>query len=243
MLMPCIGINHRDGGGGSMRRLLVSGAVSSLAAMLLCLSSPVRAGNAHLDEDWRWWLEGGIGGGRLDTRAQGLPGRHGAAVLSLGIGFRATPQASIGFEYSTNAALSGCQRWDCQGRTWDFMPAFNRATLFGEMRFFDGRMRLRYGVGDLSYCHAGGAGMNLWYLAIEALAEDDTAVFDCSAVHGLVKSASIGYHWHMPGGDATPLMAGLKLGVEDSYMHGKQSAGLPPFHYRAVTLTFQLSFN
>lgn len=226
-----------------MRALPASKAFVSLAAILLCLSSPARAATSGMDEDWRWWLEGGMGGGWVDTRAPGLPGRHGAAILSMAVGFRATPQASIGFEYSTSAALSGCQRWDCQGHTWNFMPAFNRATLFGEMRFFEGRMRLRYGVGDLSYCHAGGAGMNLWYLAIEALAQDETAVFDCSSVHGFVKSASLGYHWRMSDGDSTPLVAGLKLGVEDSYMHGKQSAGLPPFHYRAVTFTFQLSFN
>lgn len=223
-----------------MRRLPVSGAVSSLVAFLLCLSSPAQAGNTGFDQDWRWWLEGGIGGGSISTHAEGLPDRRGAAILSLGVGFRATPQASIGFEYATNASLSGCQRWDCQRRGWNFMPAFNRATVFGEMRFFDGRMRLRYGVGDLSYCYAGGAGLNLWYLALED--DDYVDVYSCDAVHGMAKSASLSYHWRRPDGES-PLTAGLKLGVEDAYMHGKQAAGLPPFHYRAVTLTFQLSFN
>jgi hypothetical protein len=47
----------------------------------------------------------------------------------------------------------------------------------------------------------------------------------------------------MFGGDAPPVVAGLKLGVEEAHMHGQPSAGLPPFHYRAITFTLQLSFN
>lgn len=214
-----------------------------LGAVALTLSSAVSAGNADYGEDWRTWLEGGIGGAQINTRAERLPGRRGAAIISTGAGFRLTPELGIGLEFATNASLSGCQRWDCDGRSWDFMPAFNRVSVFGEMRVLDERVRLRYGVGDLSYCYRGGAGMNLWFMAIVALDGDETAVFDCSSVHGWVKSASIGYHWRMKPVDSTPLMAGLKLGLEDSHMRGKPSAGLPPFHYRAVTLTFQLSFN
>jgi hypothetical protein len=235
--MLMLGIEHR--GGGSMRKSLVVRAAIPIAAVLLCLLSPARANAAGLEDEGRVWLEGGIGGGSISTQAEGLPDRHGAAILSLGFGFRATSQASIGFEYATNASLSGCQRWDCQHTSWDFMPAFNRATVFGEMRFFEGRMRLRYGVGDLSYCYAGGAGLNLWYLALED--DDYVDLYSCSAVHGMAKSASVSYHWRMPG--ESPLTAGIKLGVEDAYMHGKQAVGLPPFHYRAVTLTLQMSFN
>ncbi len=224
-----------------MRKLLVSTWLVSVATLLLGVSAPARASNADMTDDSGWWLEGGIGGGQFNTRAEGLPGRHGGAVLSFGFGFRATARTAIGLEYATNATLSACQRWDCEGRSWDFMPAFNRATVFGEMRFFEGQLRLRYGVGDLSYCYAGGAGLNLWYLALDD--DDYVDIYSCRAVHGLAKSASIGYFWRMPGGEVAPVTAGLKLGVEDSYMHGKQSAGLPPFHYRAVTLTLQLNFN
>ena len=121
------------------------------------------------------------------------------------------------------------------------MPAFNRASVFGEMRMLDGRVRLRYGVGDISYCFAGGAGLNLWYLALDD--DDPAAFYTCESVHGLARSASIGYHWRMFGGDGTPVVAGLKLGVEDARFRAEPRVGLPSFHYRAVTLTLQFSFN
>ena len=225
-----------------MRNFPVKVWVAAIGTFVLGLSPLVRAGDFDMDVESRWWLEGGIGGGQVDTRAPGLPGRHGTAILSLGAGFRATPQASIGFEYATSASLFGCQRWDCEGHSWEFMPAFNRATLFGEIRFLDGRMRLRYGVGDLSYCYAGGAGLNLWYLALDGDDDDFVNLYTCDAVHGFVKSASLGYFWRMDGGSGVPATAGLKLGVEDANMHGAARVGLPPFHYRAVTLTLQLSF-
>jgi hypothetical protein len=213
----------------------------SVATVLLGVSLQVHAGNGAVDEDSRWWLEGGVGGGQINTRAQGMQGRHGAAILSVGAGFRATARTSIGLEYSTNAPVSACQRRDCEDRGREFRPAFNRATVFGEMRFFDGRLRMRYGAGDLSYCHAGGAGLNLWYLVFED--DESSRMFNCRAVHGFAKTLSVGYHWRMSGGDSDPVTGGLKLGVEDAYMRGKRSASLPPFHYRAVTLTLQFSFN
>jgi len=124
------------------------------------------------------------------------------------------------------------------------MPMFNRASAFGEMRVLDGRLRLRYGLGDVSYCYGGGAGVNLWSLVALALEDDDYVnLHTCDAVHGLGRSASIGYHWSMSGGDTPAVNAGLQLGVEDAYMHGEPRVGLPRVHYRAVTLSLQLSFN
>ena len=67
--------------------------------------------------------------------------------------------------------------------------------------------------------------LNLWYLALED--DDYVDVYDCKAVHGLAKSLSLGYHWRMVDHDSMPVVAGLRLGVEDADMHGKASAGLP----------------
>ena len=188
-----------------MGKSLATGWLLVITGVALGISLQARAGEPVPGEGGRWWMEGGIGGAQVDTRAQGLPGRHGAAILSAGLGFRATPELAIGFEYATSASLSGCERWDCHGRSWDFMPAFNRASVFGEMRLLQGRVRLRYGLGDVSYCYGGGAGLNLWYLALED--DDYVDFYSCDAVHGLVRSASIGYHWQMFGGGAPPVMA------------------------------------
>lgn len=228
---------------GSMQKAL------SITVILSCLAvaGPVRlasaAGIDELQPQERAWLEGAIGGARIDTQSVDFPGTRGAALLSMGIGFRITPQLAFGAEYASSASLSGCQRWDCEGSTWEFMPSFNRASVFGEMRVLDGRVRLRYGIGDVSYCYGSGPGLNLWQMVVDSLDDYASSNYSCNAVHGWAKSASISFHWSIPGNNSVPMSAGLKLGVEEARMRSEPEVGLPPFRYRAVTLTVELGFN
>jgi hypothetical protein len=221
-------------------RSIQTSCIAVIVLLSGVLAAPALADEFPTDAGGRGWLEGGLGAAELTTRAAELPGRHGAAVLNIAAGYRVTPQLGVGLEFTSSAPLSSCNQWDCGGRSWDFKPGFNRFSAFGEMRFFQGRVRLRVGAGDASYCYAGDSTLDLWYTVFEP--DGDVQVSSCSAVHRFVRSASVGYHWRM-GDQSTPLTAGFRLGWEGANFHSKTSVGLPAFKYRAVTLTLQLSFN
>ncbi len=226
-----------------MRRKIIAVLFAALSGLFLAMPRPANADQFGLEDQERWWAEGGFGGARVLTTAPGLPGWRGAVVLSAGFGVHATEHFGIGFEYASSAALSSCAHWDCGGQSWNFKPNFNRATVFGELRMFQGRLRMRYGFGDNSFCYGGGPGFSLWYLAIEAMEDDDEfESASCAARHGTVRTASISYHWRWME-EAEPVTAGLRLGVERGDFRARQSIGMPAFGYRAVTLTLQLSFN
>lgn len=198
----------------------------------------VAAGPSDFRQDRGGWAEAGVGAASVSMQTTGLPERHGTAVISMGLGYRATRTFGIGVEYASSAPLYGCQQWDCAGQVRDFRPEFNRASLFGELRLYRGQLRLRYGMGDTSYCYAGGRGLDLWYMVLSD--DDDVEDLSCSAVHGLARSASVSYHWRW---EDSRTSAGLRLGMEQADLHGRRAIGLPPMRYRALTLTLQLAFN
>lgn len=219
-----------------MRKLLVVSLFATVAGLLV--APPGGAQSMDLDE--RWWLEGGIGASQVETPAAVLPGQRGGAVLSVGGGFRPVRELGFGIEYSSNAPFTGCQRWDCDGDTRNFKPGFNRLSAFGELRLFQGKVRLRYGVGDVSYCYRGRPSFDLWNVLFNG---NDTAYSSCDSVSGFAKSASIGFHWMEDDGAGNPMAAGLRLGVEEADFKGRARIDLPAFRYRAATLTLQLSLN
>jgi hypothetical protein len=221
-----------------MRRRIIAGWLAVSSGFMPCAM-------AGMDRDIdRAWLEGGIGAASVSMQASGLSEGEGAAVISMALGYRATRSFGVGLEYASSAPMYGCQHWDCGGAARDFKPQFNRASLFGELRMFHGQLRLRYGVGDASYCYAGGRGWDLWGMVLTGVLDDDEYLDqpDCKAVHGLARSASLSYHWRTRYMDS-PLSIGLRLGLEDSSIHGRQSIGLPSMRYRATTFTVQLAFN
>jgi hypothetical protein len=211
----------------------------ALAAIACGICQP--ATSDPLEDDARVWMESGFGGASVDTRAAELPGERGAAVLTIGMGYRATRHFGIGAEYASSASLSGCHQWGCGGAGEEFKPSFNRISLFGEVRMLEGSVRLRYGLGSVSYCYSGGYGFDLWYLLLQDEDELDSHT-GCDSTSGRVHSASIGYHWRWWDG-SSPMVAGLRLGVEQAKFRPVSGVGVPGFRYRAATLTLQISLN
>lgn len=222
-----------------MRRKSTAALVFMLAG---CTGVQAWAGGAPYaaESEWRGWLEGGVGAASVSLQTTGVPEQHGTAVISMGLGYQLTRTFGIGAEYASSAPLYGCQQWDCAGQVQDFRPEFNRASLFGELRLFHGQLRLRYGLGDTSYCYAGGRGLDLWYMVLSD-DDDDLGDLNCSAVHGLARTASVSYHWRWP--EMRGAGASLRLGMEHADLHGRRDIGLPPMRYRAVTLTLQLALD
>jgi hypothetical protein len=232
---PASSAGHNGNARGNMRS-----HVAAIVLVVIAGSTGMQAmAREPLDFSRRGgWLEAGVGAASVSMQTTGLPERQGTAVVSMGLGYQATRAFGVGVEYASSAPLYGCRDWDCAGQAHEFRPEFNRASLFGELRLFRGQLRLRYGLGDTSYCYAGGRGLDLWYMVLSD--DDDEENLSCSAVHGFARSASVSYHWHW---QDSPAGAALRLGMEHADLHGRRAIGLPPMRYQAVTLTLQIAFD
>lgn len=226
----------------------------------LAFATPALAQRSEVgvsDDAWsRWWLSAGLGQAAVTSPAAAPSAGHNGMAASLDVGYRITPQWSLGFEYGGVAPLSGCTVWKCASAGGDFAPNFTRLMAFAEYRPRYTGWRFSAGTGISRFCHsrhwsdsAWGWGDSLEVL-ISALLDDDyeddsysrSGAWHCDArTKALGGAVSAGYDW--PAGDHSPVTMGLRLTAEAAGFGATPSIGLPAFKHRAVMLTLHLNIH